>query len=211
MANKGWSLAILDLQGTGDSEGDLSSVRLDAWINDVITSYQFLREQENCKVVRLMAMRLGALVALQQRVLETVRPDLVVLWEPIAEGRRAIRQFLRLRVAADRFRGLPTSVDGLLATAHEQGVLEVAGYQLSAEFIQDLLHSAVDIEAVATTIPVQVLSITKPVSQPAGSSSSAGSHVRGNQVSGVRFWDAIEITVAHEFIQQTVTHFPTLD
>jgi exosortase A-associated hydrolase 2 len=210
LADKGWSLAFVDLNGTGDSEGELSSVRMDDWVNDVITAYQFLQEQENCDVVRLLAVRLGALVALQHRVLASVWPDLVVLWEPITDGRRAIRQFLRVKVAADRFRGVQTSVDALLATAHKRGVLEVGGYQLSAQFIQELLNNAVDVEEIAKTLPIRVLTVAKTAFKRA-EPRFADSCLAVSEIPGTRFWESVEIVVAHDFIQHTARYFPALD
>lgn len=210
LARNGWMLAIPDLQGTGDSEGELSLVRMDDWISDIIATCHYLRREENCQKVGLIGVRLGSLIALQQRVLEMVRPDLVVLWEPITNGRHAMRQFLRLRVAADRFLGLPTSVGSLIATARVQGVLEVAGYELSGAFIQDLLDSTVDIAPVAERIPLHVLSISKPALQRVKAPSSMRSRIHATEVSGIRFWESVEISLADEFIKQTVDRFPSL-
>jgi exosortase A-associated hydrolase 2 len=206
LALKGWTLAIIDLRGTGDSEGELATVRLSHWLEDVAGGFRYL-ERHGYDVRRVLAIRFGALLGCHEHILQAIGPEMAVLWEPVTEGNRALRQLLRLKVAADRFRGINTSVDALLHRIYEQGVLEVAGYELTAGFITDVMGAAVDLAEIATRVPLQGLSVSKLGFNSTTRKNSSSAMMKAC-VTGPRFWESVEITVAEEFIQQTVAQFP---
>ena len=98
LSQRGIGVLVLDLFGTGDSEGDFADARWEIWQNDLSRALRWLREGTGEEIV-LLGLRLGALLAMELVAKETKGVSSVILWQPISDGKRAMTQFLRLRTA----------------------------------------------------------------------------------------------------------------
>ncbi len=127
-ARAGHALILFDLYGCGDSPGELGETSWSQWCDD-------LREAANWAVRHfgrkpsLLAVRSGSLF------LPSVRDEYgdCVLWQPVVDGKRYLRQFLRIKVTRDNFAGAPTSIEALWKQVEQGGEIEVAGYALRPE------------------------------------------------------------------------------
>ena len=96
----GYGVLILDLYGTGDSEGTLGDASIAIWQQDILAALSWLKKTSGSLPI-LWAMRSGALIAgdlLQQY------PDItdhMLLWSPVGNGKKFITQFMRIKLAAD--------------------------------------------------------------------------------------------------------------
>jgi exosortase A-associated hydrolase 2 len=138
LAAMGAGVLLLDLSGTGDSEGDFRDARWDFWKEDILAAADWL-EYRGRTHVGLWGLRMGALLAAAVAADWPERFRRLLLWQPVTDGKRMLTQFLRIRVAASMGTGAAgETTDGLRSELAEKRTIEVAGYELSAELARAL-------------------------------------------------------------------------
>ncbi len=131
----GYRCTVLDLSGTGDSDGELHDVSLARWRDDID------RTVASCGDLPclLWGARLGALLALDCAARQPGRYPRLLLWQPVTSGKRFITQLLRLRVAALASRDLPAETTAQIREQLAGGAqVDVAGYALGGQLVADL-------------------------------------------------------------------------
>jgi len=207
LALHGWHTVILDLTGTGDSEGDLREVSLADWYADFDCLASWLR-QRGVSRVWFWAIRFGALLlpTLWQRWQEAVNG--ILLWQPILSGALYRKQFLRLKLAAELEGG---NVNSLMQQAQAQGMLEVAGYPLSAALLEEMATLTFS-TASCTVRPLCWIEVVAPGVPPPMAVSGQWEELAPSclqTVEGPAFWNTLEIyrfdglLVATESLLQT--------
>lgn len=88
LARAGLHAFRFDYYGTGDSAGETGSGTLTRWREDIASAAQELRDVANVSRVIAVGFRLGALLAATSKVSFS---DLV-LWEPVVQGERYLRE-----------------------------------------------------------------------------------------------------------------------
>jgi exosortase A-associated hydrolase 2 len=214
LAENGLRVVVFDFFGTGDSEGDFGDARWEGWIEDLRTIVSWSRAG-GAERIRLLAIRLGALVAMDARA--AMGGDLgSVFWQPCTSGKAYLRQFLRLRVAENLINsGKPNaeSVATLLARLRDGEPLEVAGYELAAP-----LALAIESRTLERAAPPPALHWLDLVTAEGDSLSpataaivnrwvSAGMAIEAQAVRGDPFWSLQEITIAPHLIDATTRAF----
>jgi exosortase A-associated hydrolase 2 len=144
-AAMGYAVLQMDLFGCGDSCGDFASGRWEQWQRDLAVAAEWLAERTSGEPLHLWGVRLGGLLALDFATTRMVEG--IILWQPVINGRTAINQFLRLRLAAGIDHAgphAPHSTSALRAELLTRGRLEVAGYELDAAMVKgiDACHAA---------------------------------------------------------------------
>jgi len=191
LARHGWHTVILDPTGTGDSEGDLREVSLADWYADFDCLANWLR-QRGATRIWLWAIRFGALLlpTLWQRWQGTIKGTL--LWQPVLAGARYRKQFLRLKLAAELEGGNENS---LLQQAQAQGMVEVAGYPLSAGLLEEMATLTFSVES-CTVRPLFWVEVVAPGMPPPMAVSrqwEALDPACFRAVAGPAFWNTLEI------------------
>ena len=129
-ARLGYACLILDLYGTGDSEGDLPEASWETWCDDVNLAAQWLEQQSGSPVI-LWGIRLGCLLAAEVANSQPGRFDRLLFWQPVASGKSYVTQILRLRVGALVDRNAPPETTAEMRARLESGAcVEVSGYLL---------------------------------------------------------------------------------
>jgi alpha-beta hydrolase superfamily lysophospholipase len=100
LAGSGLHVLRFDYAGTGDSLGASTDADLDAWVEDVLAATEELRAVAGVERFDLVGLRLGAAVA-ARAMPRTVDADRVVLWDPIIDGGRFIREVGGVRPLRD--------------------------------------------------------------------------------------------------------------
>lgn len=137
LSQQGYAVLLLDLYGTGDSQGDLVDASWDIWCKDVEAAAAWLAENNNVPVI-LWGFRLGALLAAEVANSNPQRFERMMLWQPVLSGKMFLTQYLRLRVAYLMDRGLPAETTADMRQKLQSGdALEVAGYVLSGRLTED--------------------------------------------------------------------------
>lgn len=132
----GIATVLVDLYGTGDSQGDLASADWQRWKRDLHRAAAWA-ESLGCRVDGLLGIRLGcALGAEFAREFPGISAS--VFWQPVADGTRMVDQFLRLRVAASMMSATRETTADLRARLAGGEIVEVAGYELSGPLVAQL-------------------------------------------------------------------------
>lgn len=203
----------MDLSGTGDSEGDLTSASWEAWCDDISAALAWVGRQ-GIERICLWGVRLGASLALAVAKKDGALIDKLMLWQPVLNGELFWKQFLRLRTASEMLSDIPDGgiqdLDEELAT---RGHAEIAGYPITAGWIQSLTALRYDRE-----IPMadrigwfEVSAFNPPDLAVAAGKTVAGWRAAGIQiddfpVSGEPFWGTTEISFCEELVSRSVRY-----
>jgi exosortase A-associated hydrolase 2 len=202
LATQGLSVVLPDLYGTGDSEGEFAEVGWPDWVDDLEAGCVQLRVDADAPLV-LWAMRGGALLAsmLAARMQESVQR--VVLWNPVLRGGQITSELARLRSASALLGGTAVSnAGGQYRADPPAGIpgIDVGGYHWSAELLTGLKQvDLVDTLPAATAVSwLEVVrepdrGPTPAVHKALESLRAAGNGVQYQAVSGVNFWNSVEL------------------
>lgn len=203
--------AIVDLLGTGDSEGDFADARYDTWREDVMTTLKWLREKSDVPLA-LLGLRFGGLLAADAVHRGGFPIDRLVLWQPATIGELLMTQFLRLRVAAAMAADAADreTTAALRERLKAEQRLEVGGYTLAADLVAAI--DALRLEALVPpkSIPVSWIELGSGALAPASAKvcdswRKRDVSVDAVSIAGPAFWSAVEITTAPAFAERTVS------
>lgn len=206
----GWTVLQLDPLGCGDSAGESADASWSQWVEDVGLGHDFLRTCCNGPVV-LWTHRAGSLIAADW--LRTARLRLpLLMWQPVANGRQHLSQFLRLKAASEML----TDADAKLALANTRAalqageVVEVAGYQLSAGLARGMEASSFELVAPdgCAVAMFEVDGSGRPEPSPALAALRARLEAQGasaslEKVCGPAFWQTQEIEIVPDLIERS--------
>lgn len=150
-AELGWGTLVVDLHGTGDSAGEHEDARWDIWQSNLETAWSWLSRQPGDGRL-IWGIRLGAILAAEfhARMAQATTP--LLLWQPVAEGKTHLTQFLRVKIAAQMDRpDLPKETTSAMRADLAAGrSIEVAGYAL-----HPALCAAIDAARLDSHLPPQ--------------------------------------------------------
>lgn len=210
LADAGYAVLQLDLDGCGDSSGDFADASWEGWCSDVVRACRWMREQQPGPVW-LWGLRAGVLVAAEAaRRLDF--PVNLLFWQPAVAGKSLLQQFLRLSLAAELVGGNSRGAMEALRRRIDGGEpVEIAGYTLAPGLALGL-EQAVLAPLPATTTKVIWLEVSSradatlaPVSEKTLEAlRQSGSAVFARVANGPAFWQTSEIEEAPELIRATV-------
>lgn len=154
LAAKGQHVLRFDYRGTGDSFGELGEVAISDWVEDIALAVCEGREISGSSVVRLLAVRAGALLACRS-VGAFGDVQRLVLWDPLPDGAGYVQALRRVEEAIGR--------DLRLSGAERRETLhEYAGYRLSDRMLEELRSLDANIY---TSVPKHKLHIVSTSSE----------------------------------------------
>ncbi len=209
LAEAGHAVLQIDLRGCGDSSADFGDASWADWQADVRLGLAELERRVPTPgaPLWLWSLRAGALLA----AADWGRPVNHLVWQPMASGKLALQQFLRLKLAAEMAGGASKGLMDQLKTELAAGrPVEIAGYGLGAALAAGL--EAARFAPAGTPGRVEWLELSTredaaltPVSeQTVQAWRDAGWAVRPQLVQGPGFWATSEIEVAPALIARTV-------
>lgn len=210
MANQGYTVLVPDYFGTGDSSGEFSEANWTVWLEDMRYCLRWLQAQV-AGAVTLWGIRLGALMALELAGEVKLNVSRLVLWNPVLQGEQFMLQFLRLRLVKSMMYGAAKEkVADLKQQLEENGMLEVAGYELSASMFREVaaLKAMTMAQPAANNIYwADVSSTLKSLPVPTQTLldqwQDRGLEVEVDQLKAPQFWATQEISRADELIEKT--------
>ncbi len=160
LAEQGYAVLVMDLFGSGDSNGDFGEATWEMWLQNIFDSISWLKQQ-GAESIILWGLRLGALLAMDFCHKNPGLVDRLLLWQPVLNGDVFITQFLRLRVAAAMMNSaLPQEKTSDLKKQLLDGQsLEVAGYALHPDLIRPLIDLKIDGLALQSLIEVVIFEV----------------------------------------------------
>lgn len=210
LAEGGIPTLLPDLWGTGDSGGDFADARWDIWRADLQAAVGLLRDL-GARSVGLVALRFGALLALDLLRDLALPVTRLVLWQPVISGSQYLTQFLRLRVASALAEGGGATVRAVREELERLGSVEIGGYELPIELARAIDSARLDAVCPEITTPMHWLDVASDPARPLVTSAQqlvddwrrAGVSVVVVRVRGDAFWATQEITEVPELVAMT--------
>lgn len=205
LAAAGCEVLQIDLHGCGDSSGDFGEATWGGWVDDGLRAVAWLRSRCGAPLW-LWGLRTGGLLAAD--VAERLdAPTGLLLWNPTSSGALFLKQFLRLKVAAEAMRDRQPRSPA--APPEPDGPAEVAGYTISAGMAAGLGNAALQCRVPLTRL-CWLETATTPGSELSPAAQSVverwrpvcGS-VAAHRVAGPAFWMTAEIEEAPSLIEAT--------
>jgi exosortase A-associated hydrolase 2 len=200
----------IDLHGCGDSSGDFADATWADWVGDVLLAARWLQAQHEGAPLCLWGLRAGALLAMAAAQ-QLGGACQLLLWQPVLSGQQHLKQFLRLKAAAEMAQG---DAKGLLARMRsdlsEGRAVEVAGYRLPPALALGLEQARLDLPPNATHVAwLEVSTRADAVLMPASAACveawrSQGYGVAAQAVGGPAFWQTQEIEDATMLVAVTL-------
>jgi exosortase A-associated hydrolase 2 len=208
---RGIETVVPDLTGTGDSDGEFRDARWDIWCDDLQRTMAAVAARTGLRPA-LLAVRSGALLAFATLAQRSVPCSEMLLWAPVLDGERFMRQFLRLRVAASVGRETRESVTEMETALRNGTELEVGGYQLAPQLwaAMSACRSAQYSPPGGATLHWFELVAAEPAGlSPASGRSVAelercGWRVHAHALTGAAFWGTAEIAEVPELVTASV-------
>jgi len=207
LADAGYAVLQMDLRGCGDSSADFGDASWSDWQADVRLGLDWLDRQVPGAPLWLWGLRTGCLLA----AADWGRPLNYLFWQPMTNGKLALQQFLRLKLAAEMASGAGKGLMDQMKTELAAGrPVEIAGYRLGGSLALGL--EAARLAPAGTPGRVEWLELSTredavltPVSEQAVQAwQDAGWQVRTQIVQGPGFWATSEIELAPALIARTV-------
>ena len=192
LADAGMAVRLVDPYGTGDSAGDFDAADWALWLSDGQTICRQLADA--AAPLTVIGLRTGALLAAQLCAAGSPVARLGLI-DPVVDGQKFLRQFLRLRIAANMRHGVRESTRDLLDRLTAGEAVDVAGYRLPpglANPLGDLSLSTLPMP----TAPVYWYALTPPgatdtpVYRPPAGWDAA--HLHHRTIESPAFWQAAE-------------------
>lgn len=216
LASAGHRTIMFDLYGTGDSEGEFVDADWETWQRNVADVIEWTTGEDR-RGFSLLAIRLGALLAMSLDGDTLGRARRLIFWHPVSGGRMFLRQFLRMRIAANLGTELEgsESIKSIMADLERGGTVEIGGYELTASLASAIDGATLDIEAGGPVPPVYWFDMSavaaeslspatgKLIEQLAGK----GIAVNANAIEGESFWSTVEVTTAPGLLAATSAVF----
>jgi exosortase A-associated hydrolase 2 len=214
----GFGTLVIDLHGTGDSDGQFRDARWTGWRDDINLALDWLSGQSG-GVKAILGTRLGAVLAAQAYAEYGDPQCALLLWQPVLDGKIHLTQFLRIRMAAQLDRpDLPKETTTAMRQQLTAGeIVEVAGYEIHPELAQALDHARLGEQRLfegANVLWLENASADKPELSPLSVSAlggwrAAGVRVDGQTFTGPAFWQAHERVLASSLIEKTTAWLDT--
>lgn len=210
LAARGFGVATFDPFGTGDSEGDFAAADWKVWLADTKVVIEELYTR-GARTLGVLALRSGALLAMDAFRAASGRISHAVFWAPVIEGRTLVRQLLRLHAASfmsmERGGSVARSLEERLASGE---TVEIAGYAINPQLVNALQQLNLRELGSARPPPIDWVEVTA-ADQPAPPASvrctetlvGEGVRVRLNVVHDEPFWSLPEITIAPRLAAMT--------
>lgn len=210
LAAAGHAVLQIDLRGCGDSSADFGDATWADWQADVRLALDWLDRrmpEAHDAPLWLWGLRAGALLAAG----DWGRPVNHLFWQPMTNGKLALQQFLRLKLAAEMASGASKGLmDQMKAELAAGRAVDIAGYRLGAGLASGLEGARLSPAGTPGRVEWLELStredaVLTPVSEQALQGwRDAGWAVRSRIVQGPGFWATSEIELAPALIDRTV-------
>lgn len=213
LSRAGFAVLVPDLYGTGDSEGDFSDADWSVWCSDMQRLVEWAKGK-GAFSISFLGVRLGCLLAADVASSLDFTPDRLVFWQPISDGKQAMTQFLRLRVASTMMSGEKITVADLRSLSSQGTAIEVAGYEIASDLLEaiDQLKLEVLLQSDCDITWIEVVS-NKDKPLPLGSRKKIealqgmGKRIDVTLITGDAFWSTQEITNLPQLIVNTTSIF----
>ena len=210
----GYAVLILDLFGTGDSQGEFPDATWELWRDSLYSAWRWLKSQ-GFKKIHFWGVRLGCLLALDTKNYFSLSEGSILFWQPVVNGERYVTQLIRLRIAEQFGKKTDETVRSLREMYSDGEYLEIAGYVISPH----LLSKIESLQMIDMSPKINSQIFWLECSMDGTTELSAGSvkiiqswkekmlEVHAECVSGVPFWNSADIIEVPSLIDRTCAYY----
>ena len=215
LAHLGMPSILLDLYGTGDSQGEFANASWDIWLSNLHELTNHLRSM-GFSNIKYLGLRTGCILAAEAINNSGLDNSQLMLVQPLDSGEELIKNQLRARVAVNAFRGdRSETVSGLWERFDAGESVEAGGYRISAQLalaLKSKLLSEIEIPKSVTLGCVEIIraSSSTPstdVSNIVAKFSADQRVVHSGVVHGDLFWRFHESNIDTKMVQQILRIF----
>jgi len=215
LARLGMPSILLDLYGTGDSEGEFADASWDIWLSNIRELTDHLRVMGYSNI-HFLGLRAGCILAVEAFIENSLPTSQLLFVQPLNNGEELIRNHLRARVAFNAFRGDRTETVSSLSDQFDSGEsVEAAGYRISAQLARSLKSKVLCEVEIPNSITLGCVEITKEPSSPPSKDfeqlvakhSENQRIVHSGLVHGDPFWRFYESKVDNKMVQDILNIF----
>jgi len=210
-AARGAAATLLDLTGTGDSDGEFADATPSLWQEDIHRAARALRATSGAPLM-ILGLRLGGLLVLAAAGAMAPEPARLILWQPVTSGEAFLTQVLRIRLAATLAHspGTAETTKSLRQRLAAGETLEIAGYPIAPDLARGLdALSMADPPAGCRTLWLEVGAAPRDTIGPAGARlvdhwRQSGHAVAAATVAAPPFWTLMETETAPTLTDATL-------
>ena len=136
-AAAGFGVLQIDLDGCGDSEGELAQATWGSWQRDLAAAAIWLLDHGYERLC-VWGLRLGAMLALDFARATDMPIQRCILWHPVLAGRPYIAQLLRQYMVGALLAGAREGAGDARAALSRGETVEAGGYELSAQLVAQI-------------------------------------------------------------------------
>jgi pimeloyl-ACP methyl ester carboxylesterase len=136
LAAEGFAVIRFHYRGQGHSDGDACDATFESLRDDALAATEYLQSEADVLGVSFIGSRVGGLVA--GAVSAGYADSRLVLWEPIVDPARYIREAQRSMSIARMSGGGPDSLAGDSAGSHGDGPVDIHGYPIYQRLMSSL-------------------------------------------------------------------------
>lgn len=213
LADRGVASCVFDLYGTGDSSADFADATVERWLADCrrMAGQMITSCAVDAAPLVLVGCRLGAALAARVSHDLSRRPDTLVAWAPVLQGRQQLSAMLRAASIARTQRPDDTGADPKSLWAQGR-VATVGGYPLSPTLAGQLeALDATGLPAVAGAVLVdlragidgEAVTPSDALTRRAAAWTAQGVRTIARAVAGPAFWNVADFVDVPELIDAT--------
>jgi len=225
-SHSGYAVLVVDLFGTGDSEGDFSAASWEIWQQNMCAALAWLQDKGFDRFV-FWSLRSGVFLAIQTAAFLLTKDSIMVakflIWQPTAQGKMLMTQFLRLRMAADFIAtgNNNSGNDNITPTAIRQEMsqgqhVDIAGYSISPALLQSM--DKLDLKTLKPAsgsnvvwfeiLPTETRTISPNTKGIVTDWRSENITIEIVTIVGKPFWNSLEITELPQLLEATMQQLP---
>jgi uncharacterized protein len=162
LSQQGLSVLRFDYFGHGDSEGNFEDADIQRRLQDIRCAVNLLQDRTGVQTVGLFGLRFGATLAALYAEKEP-GVDFLILWEPILQGEKYIKQCLRSNITyqTTTYKKIVYTRDKMIEDLTADKPVNIDGYLLTGKFFKQIIK--VDLSEININFanPVQIAHLTK--------------------------------------------------
>ena len=210
LAVQGYAVLVLDLFGTGDSQGEFEQADWETWLEDIAIGMDWLADKPGR--LFLWGVRLGAILALQAVERSRQHVSRVIFWQPVISGKQMFTQFLRLRVANSKEQhGRQETTEQLRQLLASGETLEIGGYYLTSQLAAALDAALLPDGPLPEGLHVDWLERVQTAETPVSMASQRwvstwqeqGKSIAVHAFTGPQFWQLHDRFLAPDLLEKT--------
>jgi len=215
LSAQGIGTLIIDLFGTGDSQGKFSEARWDIWLADIKNSVDWLKQQGNERL-SVLGIRLGAILAMDAVEKQKLPIDELVLWQPCLSGKVFLNEFLRLRTSNGSWNntGKKETLQDIRNMFLSGQSAEIAGYELPSQLAIAIDSKNLSAPHIDNNYPIHFFELVYDGTElsPASKQLVENWQKHNLQIStriinAPPFWTGNKVTVVPELLDLTIQAF----